>query len=86
VQVSGCKYVDEILVYSTEEDLLNLLKTQHIDIRFLGEDYLGKDFTGRQWCIDNGIEIHYHSRKHSYSSTELRLRVQRAEEQKLNWS
>ncbi len=83
VQVAGCKYVDEILVYSTEEDLLNLLKTQHIDVRFLGEEYKGKDFTGKQWCLDNGIEIHYHSRKHSYSSTELRLRIHRAEEIKL---
>jgi glycerol-3-phosphate cytidylyltransferase len=84
VQVAGCKYVDEILVYSTEEDLLNLLKTQHIDVRFLGEEYKGKDFTGKQWCLDNGIEIHYHSRKHSYSSSELRVRVQRAEDKKLN--
>ena len=82
VQIQACKYVDEILVYSTEEDLLNLLKTQPINIRFLGEEYTGKDFTGKQWCLDNGIKIHYHSRKHSYSSSELRQRVQKAEELK----
>ena len=75
VQVQGCKYVDEILVYETEEDLLNMIKTQKIDIRFLSEEYKDRDFTGRQYCIDNDIEIHYHKRQHKYSSTELRNRV-----------
>ena len=58
VQVQGCKYVDEILVYETEEDLLNMIKTQKIDIRFLSEEYKDRDFTGRQYCIDNDIEVH----------------------------
>ena len=70
VQVQGCKYVDEILVYETEEDLLNMIKTQKIDIRFLSEEYKDRDFTGRQYCIDNDIEIHYHKRQHKYSSRE----------------
>jgi glycerol-3-phosphate cytidylyltransferase len=55
--VSACKYVDEVLVYHTEEDLLNMLKTVHIDIRFLGDEYKTKDFTGKQWCLDQGIEL-----------------------------
>jgi len=75
VQLQGCKYVDEILVYETEEDLLNMIKTQTIDIRFLSEEYKDRDFTGKQYCVDNGIEIHYHKRQHNYSSTELRNRV-----------
>ena len=75
VQLQGCKYVDEILVYETEADLLNLLQTQTIDIRFLSDEYKDRDFTGKQWCIDNGIELHFHIRKHQYSSTELRNRV-----------
>jgi glycerol-3-phosphate cytidylyltransferase len=82
VQVQGCKYVDEILVYETEEDLLNMIKTQKIDIRFLSEEYKDRDFTGRQYCIDNDIEIHYHKRQHKYSSTELRNRVFELEKQK----
>ena len=82
VQVQGCKYVDEILVYETEEDLLNMIMTQTIDIRFLSEEYKDRDFTGKQYCIDNGIEIHYHKRRHKYSSTELRKRVHRLEEEK----
>tara|TARA_R100000734_G_C3315064_1_gene106853 strand:+ start:116 stop:607 length:492 start_codon:yes stop_codon:yes gene_type:complete len=75
VQLQGCKYIDEILVYQTEEDLLNLIQTQKIDIRFLSEEYKNVDFTGKQYCIDNGIELHFHVRKHKYSSTELRNRV-----------
>jgi glycerol-3-phosphate cytidylyltransferase len=75
VQLQACKYVDEILVYETEADLLNLLQTQTIHIRFLSEEYKDRDFTGKQYCIDHGIEIFYHTRKHQYSSSELRNRV-----------
>jgi glycerol-3-phosphate cytidylyltransferase len=75
VQLQSCKYVDEILVYSTEYDLLQLLMTQKIDIRFLSEEYLNRDFTGKQYCIQNGIELYYHKREHDYSSTELRNRI-----------
>lgn len=75
VQVQGCRYVDEILVYSTEEELLNLLKTQIINIRFLSEEYIEKDFTGKQYCLNNGIELHYHKREHTYGSTDLRNRT-----------
>jgi glycerol-3-phosphate cytidylyltransferase len=82
VQLQGCKYVDEILVYETEEDLLNLIQTQKIDIRFLSEEYKDKDFTGKQFCIDNGIELHFHLRKHKYSSTEIRNRVYNLEKKK----
>lgn len=82
VQLQACKYVDEILVYSTEYDLLQLLMTQKIDIRFLSEEYLNRDFTGKQYCIQNGIELHYHKREHEYSSTELRNRVYSLEKQK----
>lgn len=82
VQLQACKYVDEILVYATEYDLLQLLKTQTIHIRFLGEEYKNRDYTGKQWCIDNGIEIWYHKRSHDYSSTELRRRAADAENNK----
>jgi len=75
VQVQGCKYVDEILLYDTESDLLNLIMTQTFHIRFLSEEYKDIDFTGKQYCIDNGVKIYYHQRKHQYSSTELRSRV-----------
>jgi glycerol-3-phosphate cytidylyltransferase len=82
VQLQGCKYIDEILVYSSEADLLNLIQTQTIHIRFLSEEYLSRDFTGKQYCLDNDIEIHYHKRQHTYSSSELRKRVYELEKKK----
>ena len=54
VQLQAVKYIDEILVYETEDDLLNLIKTQTIHIRFLSEEYTDKNFTGKQYfcfCI-----------------------------------
>ena len=84
VQLQSCKYVDEILVYSTEFDLLQLIMTQKIDIRFLSEEYLNRDFTGKDYCIKNGIELHYHKRNHIYSSSELRERTARLEQMKNN--
>ena len=82
VQLQGCKYVDKILVYETEADLLNLLQTQNIDVRFLSEEYKDRDFTGKQYCIDNGIELYFHLRRHQYSSTALRNIVYTLEKKK----
>lgn len=82
VQLQACKYVDEILVYETEFDLLQLLMTQKIDIRFLSDEYINKDFTGKQWCIDNGVELYYHKRAHIYSTSELRKRTAEREAKK----
>jgi len=82
VQLQACKYVDEILVYQTELDLLNLIQTQTMHIRFLSEEYVDRDFTGKQYCVDNGIELYYHLRKHQYSSTELRNRIYLLEHKK----
>ena len=75
VQLQGCKYVDEILMYETEKDLLELIMSQTMHIRFLGKEYEQRDFTGKQYCIDNGIELLYHNRHHSFSSSELRERI-----------
>jgi glycerol-3-phosphate cytidylyltransferase len=83
VQVSSCKYVDEVLVYETEEDLENIFKTQTIHVRFLGEEYRNKPFTGKQYCLDRGIEIFYHNRDHTYSSSNLRKRAYEAEKRRL---
>jgi glycerol-3-phosphate cytidylyltransferase len=74
-QVQACRYVDEILVYDTEKELLNLIMTQDMNIRFLSDEYLYRDFTGKQYCMDNGIELFYHKRQHSYSTSDLRNRV-----------
>lgn len=72
IQLAAVKYVDEIIVYSTEEDLIQILKAFPIDVRIIGEDYRGKQFTGH----DLGLhDIIYNSRKHDYSSSNLRKRI-----------
>jgi glycerol-3-phosphate cytidylyltransferase len=83
VQLQGCKYVDEILVYETEADLLNLIQTQTFHIRFLSEEYMNVEVTGKQYCVDNGIEIYYHLRRHQYSSSEIRNRVYLLEKERV---
>jgi len=75
VQLEGCKYVDEIIPYATEAEVLDILLTYHINKRFVGEEYKDMDFTGKQICLDNGIELVYNSRKHSFSTTNLRERT-----------
>jgi glycerol-3-phosphate cytidylyltransferase len=77
-QVNACKYVDEIVPYSTEQELMDILLSYPIDIRIIGEEYKDKHFTGRE--LD--IEIYFNSRKHSFSTTNLRQRVKQAEEKK----
>ena len=72
VQLKGCQYVDEIIPYSTEEDLLNLLTTVNYHVRILGEEYRTKTFTGKH--LDK--EYYYNSRPHTYSTTELRKRIE----------
>lgn len=75
VQVESCEYVDNVIPYDTEADLYNLLAGYDWDVRFLGDDYVGRtDFTG----YDLNIPIHYCSRKHSYSSSGLRQRIEGA--------
>ena len=71
VQLSGVKYVDEIIPYDTEQSLIDLLQSQEIDVRFIGEDYRERSFTGD----DLPIEVFYTSWRHSFSSSSLRKRV-----------
>lgn len=75
IQLSNCKWVDEIIPYETEKDLLNLLGTIDFDIRFVGGDYNNKNFTGKSLCEHRNIPIKYCSRDHTYSSSELRKRI-----------
>ena len=67
VQLNAVKYVDEIIPYDTEQSLMDLLQSQEIDIRFVGEEYRESKLTGRDL-----IKLHYTSRRHSFSSTNLR--------------
>jgi len=82
IQLSACRYVDEIVVYQTEQDLVDVLLTLPIDVRILGVEYCDKSFTGDAACQTRGIELVYNSRDHSFSSSSLRRRVAMAETEK----
>lgn len=79
MQLRGNKYVDEIWVYNTEKDLEDLLLTLPINVRILGVEYEGKEFTGREICHKRNIDLYFNGRDHSFSSSSLRRRVYEAE-------
>lgn len=83
IQLAATRYVDEVVVYQTEQDLVDLLLILPIDVRILGVEYEHREFTGRQECVMRGIDIVYNERNHSFSSSSLRKRVAHAETEKL---
>ena len=74
IQVSACKYVDEVMIYDTESDLLDILEEIQWDVRIIGEEYKDKYFTGRDETFDR---CYFNKRPHDFSSSELRERVAR---------
>lgn len=80
IQVKSCRYVDYYFIYSTEETLYNSIVNLKPNIRFLGNDYVGKKYTGD----DLNVQIHYHPRSdHNYSTTNLRKNIYNRELEKI---
>jgi glycerol-3-phosphate cytidylyltransferase len=79
VQLSAVKYVDEIIVYHTEQDLEDILSLFPINVRVLGEEYKDKDFTGKDICKKRDIGLYFNTRDHRFSSSGLRARVSEME-------
>jgi len=77
IQLESNRDVDLVQIYETEAELRYILESNDIDIRFIGSDYLNRkeDIT----AYDLNIPIFFHSRNHSYSSSELRHRIYVAE-------
>lgn len=75
IQLKACKHVDEIVPYATEKDLEDILRAFKIDVRIVGEEYKEKNFTGRIFCEENGIELYFNKRNHRFSSSGLRKEV-----------
>jgi glycerol-3-phosphate cytidylyltransferase len=75
IQLSAVKFVDEIIVYNTEQDLCDLLLTLPINVRILGTEYEHTEFTGKDICKNRNIKCYFNKRDHSFSSTSLRKRV-----------
>lgn len=83
IQLSACRYVDEVVVYQTEQDLIDLLLILPLDVRILGIEYENKQFTGRTECAVRDIQLIFNKRDHSFSSSSLRKRVAQAEANKI---
>lgn len=69
--LNSIKYVNNIVFYKGEKQLYNLLKSYSINIRFLGDDYKGKEITGG----DLDIPIHYLGRSHGWSTTRFKTLI-----------
>lgn len=75
VQLNGVKYVDEIIPYQSESDVIDILEMYPINIKIMGSEYRDKNFTGKDVCERKGIELYFNSRTHRFSSSDLRKRV-----------
>lgn len=71
IQLKACKYIDKVIIYKTEDALIKLLKKINPNIRFLGMDWKGKKFTGKELPI----KVIFNSRKHNYSTSQLRKKM-----------
>ena len=72
IQLEGCKFVDEVTIYDTEDDLMQILETIEWDVYVIGEEYKNKFFTARDKYLD---KCYFNKRPHNFSSSELRERV-----------
>ncbi|MFD2538359.1 adenylyltransferase/cytidyltransferase family protein [Sphingobacterium chuzhouense] len=72
MQLRGCKHVDKIIPYATEQDLEDILRSYKIHVRILGDEYKDKNFTGRKYCEEKGIELYFNRRENRFSSSSLR--------------
>lgn len=79
IQLKGCKFVDEIIPYATEQDLQDILQAFPIDVRILGDEYKDKNFTGRDYCEQKEIKLVFNTRNHCFSSSGLRKEVYECE-------
>ena len=69
--LESIKYVDKVIHYNTEKELLEIVKKHDHDVRIIGSDYKGVNFTGKA----HEKEIYYHDRSHEYSLTDLKKRI-----------
>ncbi|OOV17752.1 adenylyltransferase/cytidyltransferase family protein [Flavobacterium sp. LM4] len=72
IQLTGCKFVDEIIPYAADQDLQSILQAFPTDVKILGDEYKDKNFTGRDYFEQKGIKLVFNTRNHRFSSSELR--------------
>ena len=74
-QLAAVKYVDEIVPYLYEKELIDIIEMYMPDVRILGDEYKDTEFTGRELCDKLGIELYFNTRNHRFASSELRKRI-----------
>ena len=77
-QLKGCKFVDEIVPYVSEQDLEDILRAFKLDVRIIGDEYKDKAFTVRDYCETKGVELYFNTRNHRFSSSGLRKQIKTA--------
>ena len=83
IQLKVCKLVDEILSYNTEQYLEDILRSFKNDVRIAGDEYKDREFKGRQYCEDRGIDLYFNPRNHRFSTSALRKEVANLEKLKV---
>ena len=69
IQLKAVKYVDEVIPYETEKDLEDILQMYNISVRIIGEEYQGKNFTGKEICVKKNLttgNTSYYQRPQSF--------------------
>tara|TARA_B100000131_G_scaffold274197_1_gene276007 strand:+ start:6067 stop:6516 length:450 start_codon:yes stop_codon:yes gene_type:complete len=81
-QLKAISYVDEIIPYQREEEVVDILTMYDIDVRILGVEYRQKNFTGKDACQKRNIKLYFNKRDHRFSTSDLRQRVIEEESKK----
>lgn len=82
IQLDSVQYVDKIIPYCTEEELITIFSSLDLDVRIIGEEYKDTNFTGKDVCLKRGIKLIYNKRDHDFSTTSLRQRIYTQESNK----
>jgi glycerol-3-phosphate cytidylyltransferase len=82
IQLDVVQYVDKIIPYTTEDELLMIFSSLNLNVRILGEEYKDKNFTAKDLCLKRGIKLVYNKRDHDFSTTNLREKIYTQESNK----
>ena len=82
IQLDVVQYVDKIIPYTTEDELLMIFSSLDLNVRILGEEYKDKNFTAKDLCLKRGIKLVYNKRDHDFSTTNLREKIYTQESNK----
>jgi len=82
IQLDAVSYVDKIIPYNTEDELITIFSSLDLDVRIIGEEYKDKEFTAKNICQKRGIRMVYNRRDHDFSTTTLRERIYNQESAK----